>query len=102
MKKIFYILIGLILFNANIAQAEVTVEEITSERYVKNHGYSDETYRLMNLQHSQIAGTEADVVSQPKNYRKFSLIRKFFIYFDPALDDGRFGEHSIEFTQKSY
>ncbi|MCQ2788974.1 MAG: hypothetical protein MJ229_01215 [bacterium] len=98
MKKFFYILISLIIFNANIAQAEVTVDEITSERYVRNHGYSAETYRLMNLQHAQIAGTEADVVPQPNRNRKFSLIRKFFIYIDPALDDGKFGEHSVDFS----
>lgn len=99
MKKIFYILIGLIIFNAGIAQAEVTVDEITSEKYVRNHGYSAETYRLMNLQHAQISGTEADIIPQPKSYKKFNLVRKFFIYLDPALDDGRFGEHSIQYNQ---
>ena len=83
--------------------AVVTPEEVKSEDYIINHGHSNEMARLMDLQDSQVNGIQSDYKSKnPAWYaeKKVSFVRKVFMYFDPALDDEKFMQHNINYTNR--
>lgn len=100
MKKVLSILF--LLFATNLsAFAVITPEQVMSEEYVYHHGHSKEMARLMDLQSSQINGTETKFVkNEPAYYSKmpYSLVRKVYIYLDPGLDDEKFMQHDTKFT----
>ena len=97
-KKFIYIVIA--LFFAQVqANAGITTEEQFSEQYIINHGYSEEMFRLMNLQHNQILGVKPTMSDDAKIYRPWeNAVRRFFMYIDPGLDDERFMQHDIKYT----
>ena len=101
MKKLLLILFVLFAVNSH-AFAVITPEESTSETYLKNHGYSDETIRLIELQHAQINGIKSTYKrNEPDWYtsnKAVSFVRKIFINLDGGLDDQRFMEHNIRYT----
>lgn len=83
--------------------AALTPEESTSEAYLKNHGYSSEMARLIDLQNAQINGVKTDFKSKdPAWYadKKVNFIRRAFMYFDCGLDDGKFMQNDIKFTPR--
>ncbi len=77
--------------------AIITPEEAKSDEYIKNHGYSNEMARLIDLQYSQINGKSTTYKSRDPefytNNKKVNFIRRLFIYLDCGLDDGKFGGH---------
>lgn len=83
--------------------AFVTPDEVRSEKYVINHGHSNEMARLIDLQETQINGTKSDYESKdPLWYsdKKVNFVRRIFMYFDPVLDDGKFMQHNIDYTNR--
>ena len=83
------------------ACAIITTEEQFSAEYIKNHGYSNEMYRLMNLQHDQILGEKPTMNYDVKVYRPWQNgVRTFFMYLDPGLDDQKFMQHDIKYTTR--
>ena len=101
MKKSFLI-IGLTLFIAIPAIAELTIDDTVSPGYLKNHGHSDAT--IWAVQKS-IATTNGEELEEPVNelYERpvIKQIRKVFMYFDPALDSHTFmNNHNINSTTR--
>lgn len=85
--------------------AAITPEEASSQTYLDNHGHSPEIVRLIDLQGAQINGVQSAYKSSDPDWYKtnkpVNFIRKVFIYFDPGLDDDRFGaKNQIKFTDK--
>ncbi len=102
MKKILTVLFVFAFFGLP-SVAVITPEEATSETYIQNHGHSDEMSRLIDLQNAQINGAKSVYKgTDPAWYaeKKVNFARKVFMYFDPALDDGKFGTNNIDFTTK--
>ena len=102
MKKILLILVA--IFSVNLPSlAYITPEQALSEEYIQNHGYSDETSRLIDLQNAQINGAKSIYKSKDPAYyadKKVNFIRKVFMYIDPGLDDGKFMQNNIEYSTK--
>lgn len=102
MKKV--LLIYILFLAANLsAFAVVTPEEVTSRQYLDNHGHSDEMSRLIDLQHSQINGVPATFDRKEPAYyaeKKVNFVRKVFMYLDGGLDDQKFMEHEIKYTNR--
>lgn len=107
MKKFLSALFGLFVFSALALPsfAVITPEEAMSDAYIHAHGYSDEMYRLIDLQNSQINSTPPKYKStDPAWYadKKVNFIRKVFMYFDCGLDDKKFMQHDIKYTLPNY
>lgn len=102
MKKVFLILILFLAANLS-ASAVVTPEEVTSRTYLDNHGHSDEMARLIDLQHSQINGVPVSFDRKEPAYyadKKVNFVRRVFMYFDGGLDDQKFMQHKIKYTNR--
>lgn len=102
MKKILSISL-IVLLTAVPAAFSISVDESTSQQYIKKHGYSDEMARLIDLQNAQINGENTKYISnQPALYqdKRVNFIRRFFMYFDCGLDDGNFMQNSIDYTTR--
>lgn len=76
------------------SMAEITPAEARSEQYILNHGHSEETARLLNLQHKQITGKQVEPADSQMSW-PVRWYRKIFGYFDPAIDDGSFGHTKL-------
>ena len=103
MKK--FLLISFILIATNLPSlAYITTDESTSEEYIQNHGYSDEMSRLIDLQNAQTNGAKTTYKSKdPEWYtanKTVNFIRRAFMYFDCGLDDGKFMQNNINFTNR--
>lgn len=102
MKKVLFVLFVFTTLTLP-ASAIITPEDAKSETYLKNHGYSNEMSKLIDLQDSQINGTKFNYKSKdPEWYseKKVNFIRKVFMYFDCGLDDGKFMQHNIDYTTR--
>ena len=102
MKKILSVLCLYMAFIMPVS-AVITTEESTSEQYIQNHGYSPEMSRLIDLQDAHINGSEPQHLStNPSWYsdKKVNFIRRAFMYFDPGLDDEKFGSNKIQYTNR--
>ncbi len=102
MKKRFFI-IGLLAIFALPAFAELTVDDTISKDYLKNHGYSDAIVRATHKSVAQISGEPTVEVAEKESYNRpvIKHLRKFFMYIDPALDNGSFwNNHNINTTTR--
>lgn len=84
--------------------AVLTTEETTSQNYLENHAYSKEMARIVDLQKAQINGTKTKYVSNEPdwytNNKLVKFVRKTFMYFDCGLDDGKFMQDNINYTNR--
>ena len=83
--------------------AFLTTDEVKSEKYIINHGHSNEMARLIDLQDTQINGTKSNYKNKdPLWYadKKVNFVRQIFMYFDPVLDDGKFMQNNIDYTNR--
>ena len=102
MKKFLSILFLLSVFNLP-SLAVITPEDAMSEDYIQNHGHSDEMSRLIDLQNAQINGEKSIYKGKdPALYadKKVNFIRRVFMYFDCGLDDGKFMQNNIDYTNR--
>lgn len=103
MKKVFLVLASFFVVTLS-ANAIITTEEVRSEDYIQNHGHSDEMSRLIDLQNAQINGAKCNYKSKdPEWYtsnKSVNFIRRVFMYFDPALDDGKFMQNNIDYSNR--
>lgn len=101
MKKNLLLLVCLLGLSLP-ASAVISPEELASPTYTMQHGYSAEMARLIDLQNTQITGAPKTYVNpDPAWYEtnKFvKFVRNVFIYLDPALDNEKFGDNRIEFS----
>lgn len=101
MKKLLSLICCLLL--SAPCFADLSVNDISSQKYIDHHGHSDEMARLIDLQKSQINMTNTDYKSpQPEIYLTpvSKLIRQVFLYLDCGLDDGKFMRNNIDFTTR--
>lgn len=90
--------------------AFLTTDDAISEKYIENHGHSDEMARLIDLQHAQINGTaptykehEAWYTSKLPSWvteKQVNFVRQVFMYFDCGLDDGKFMQNNTKYTSR--
>lgn len=103
MKNFLSVLLIFMAFSLP-ASAIITPEEAKSEKYIQNHGHSDEMSRLIDLQNSQINCHNTTYKSKdPEWYtkdKKVNFIRKVFMYFDCGLNDGKFMQNNIDYTTR--
>ncbi len=104
MKKYLFILL-LALISTNLpSYAFITTDESTSQEYIQNHGYSDEMSRLIDLQNAQINGAKSKYKGKDPDWytsnKTVNFVRRAFMYFDCGLDDGKFMQNNIDFTNK--
>lgn len=110
MRKILLVL-SIIGVLSSPCFASITPQESMSEKYIKKHGHSAEMSRLIDLQNSQINGVESSYIKTQETWQKVKYprwctenrirwVRKAFQYIDPALDDEKFMQHNIDYTNK--
>lgn len=103
MKKLLALLFVYCAVSAS-SYAYITTDDTVSEKYIQNHGHSDEMSRLIDLQHAQINGVKTEYVQPAKWYNKWTdrhlVVRRIFNYFDPATDDGNFMQNNIDYTNR--
>lgn len=100
MKKIISILCLYMVIVIPVSAA-ITTEESTSQQYIESHGYSSEMARLIDLQDSHVNGAEPKFKNNDPSWysdKKVNFVRRVFMYFDPGLDDGKFGNNKIKYT----
>lgn len=101
MKNKILLLAGLVAIAGIPANAELTVDDLSSREYLLNHGYSETMVDIIDLQKSNINGEKADIPIYHRYDNKpaiYKWIDKFFIYLDPALDDGKFLKRNQNFS----
>jgi len=103
MKKYLFILFAIAMVNLP-AFSVVNTDEAISDTYIRNHGYSGEMSRLIDLQNSQINGISPKFKGTDPTWdtsnKYVNFIRKTFIYMDPGLDDEKFMQHDIKYTTR--
>lgn len=84
--------------------AVITTDEAVSEKYIQNHGYSDEMSRLIDLQNAQINGQRTEYNEKGPDWytsnKLVKFVRRTFMYFDCGLDDGNFMQNKIDYTNR--
>lgn len=98
--KLKSLLLSILFLAAVPAYAIISAEELTEKDNMLNSGYSESTAELARLHKARAAGVPYIKLDEPDYYSNpaVSLIRKFFMYIDPCLDDGSFEKHNIRFT----
>lgn len=98
MKRIIFAVLAYVIVTLP-SFAILTTDEATSQNYIINHGYSPETARMMDLQHSQITGEKKVFKSSDPDWyttnKAVYFVRRVFMYFDCGLDNGNFGKEKI-------
>lgn len=99
MKKIL-LLTAVFLFCACLkSSAAISVDRTLQEDYVRNSGYSTQTYDIMQVSRARALGQEF-YSRDELNYQKSSPSKKFwkrlYSYFDPAADDYSFLHHDVK------
>ena len=101
--KNFLFVIGLAVFCAIPAYAELTVDDTVSGTYLKNHGYSKSSINVVNKKIAEVNGEEYKKPIEHEFYETpvAKYVRRFFMYIDPALDSETFSnDHNINTTTK--
>ncbi len=99
-KKLL-LLSGILALSLMPANAELSVDDVSSREYLINHGHAAATADIVELSRSAVNGNEADLPIYHKYDNKpliYKWIDKTFIYLDPALDDGKFLRKDTKFA----
>ena len=100
MKTKLLLLSGVLAFAVIPANAELSVDDVSSRQYLINHGHSAATADIVELNKSSVNGNKADLPiyhkydNKPLIYRWFD---KAMIYLDPAVESGRFLREDTKF-----
>lgn len=79
--------------------AGITPEESTSPEYLYSHGHSEAVVDIVQINKAGINGEKYLTRNEVKRANEPKLVRwvkNFFIYLDPALDDGSFMRHETK------
>ncbi len=97
MKNI--ICLGLmILLSQGLAFSYINSLDMTDETYMRNQDYSSETIRLINMQKYTPTVNRDEKNTVGKTCK--SVWQKINAYYDPAFDNGTFGNNNIPFTNR--
>ena len=93
MKTKFLLTLAILSIMAIPANAELTVDDVTSREYLRNYGYSHSTIDILELKKGSINGEKVylprDVAEESKP-ALFRWFHKWAAYIDPALDEGKY------------
>lgn len=99
MKKLLLIAIAATI--PAIAQAAISVDQVTEPAVLKNNGYSSQTADAIQVGKARATGQEY-YVSDEAAYRKQNKFvrfwRKLYVYTDPAAEDYSFYHHDTDTT----
>ena len=93
MKTKFLLTLAILSIMAIPANAELTVDDVTSREYLRNYGYSHSTIDILELKKGSINGEKVYLPSDAERDEKCGFRRwfhKWAAYFDPALEEGKF------------
>ncbi len=96
MKKITALL-GFIALLSTVSFAEITTKQTADFDYLKTQGFSESTLHVVDTARAHTEGVDG----YQKKYRDDGRVRPYKaikLYFDPAQEDDKFGEHQIEFS----
>ena len=95
MKKLLFSLTAL-LINTSISYAYMEASNMTNIDAVRKQGFSESTVRVLDTTKSHHQGDDS------RYTRRFKLKTSPYYYLrsyvDPGADDGKFGEHQINFS----
>lgn len=81
-----------------VSYSAISVDQITTEEYLRNNGYSKQIYDIVNVGRARALGEEF-YSSEERELQKASKTKRFFrklqAYIDPAVDDYSFYHHDI-------
>ncbi len=100
MKNKLLLLVGLLAIVALPASAQLSAEDASSREYLINHGHSAATADIVELNKGATTGEKVVLPVDRKYDNKpivYKWIDKFFIYMDPALDNGKFMREGTKF-----
>ena len=100
MKKLLLAL-GIVALATSCSFAEIDVDETTSTDNLRLQGYSESMARIVDTVKSKNASKGESYVknfSQPQRTKFGNIYHNIKMYFDPSQDDGKFGEHEIDFS----
>ena len=100
MKKLLLVL-GVVTLATGCSFAEIEVTETTATKNLKQQGYSESMARIVDTVKSKNQSKGETYVrdfAQPQRTRMGNIYHNIKIYFDPSQDDGKFGEHEIDFS----
>lgn len=102
MKKLLLIAIAATI--PAMAQAAVSVDQVTNPAVLRNNGYSAQTADAVQITKARATGEEY-YVKDEADYRKQNKFvrfwRKLYVYTDPAAEDYSFYHHDTD-TAPSY
>ena len=99
MKKLLLIAIAALI--PSIAQAAVSVDQVTNPEVMLNNGYSKQTSDIVNISKARATGQEYytnDEKAFQKQNRFVRFWRKLYVYTDPAAEDYSFYHHNTDTT----
>lgn len=99
MKKICLIIAIMLTFPV-LAQAYITSDEMTTQEFFRNDGFSPEVHSLVRIE------TEPEKLMQERTEAKknkfvFNL-KKFYTYLDPYTNQGNFGIKDYDTKDNSF
>lgn len=100
MKTKILLLTGVLAMAVLPVFAQLSAEDASSREYLINHGHSNATADIVELNKGAATG-EKVVLPIDRKYENKSVIYKwvdkFFLYLDPAYDSGNFMREDIKF-----
>ena len=99
MKKLLLIAIAATI--PAMAQAAISVDQVTNKEVMINNGYSQQTVDIVNVGKARATGQEyytADEKAYQKQNKFLKFWRKLYVYTDPAAEDYSFYHHQTTTT----
>ncbi len=102
MKKLLLIAIAATI--PSMANAAISVDQMTNHTVLRNNGYSGQTADIVNVGKARALGEEyytTDEAAYRKQNKFVRFWRKLYVYTDPAAEDYSFYHHETD-TSPSY
>lgn len=99
MKKLLLIAIAATI--PAMAQAAVSVDQVTNPAVMRNSGYSAQTADAVQINKARATGEEyyiKDEAAYRKQNKFVRFWRKLYVYTDPAAEDYSFYHHDTDTT----
>lgn len=84
------------MFSVGASFAYIETDDLTSQKFAENEGYSPEVYRLIRLTTHPEETREETQAYQKKHWCK-TILKKTYRYIDPYMGNEEFGRDSIKF-----
>lgn len=98
-KFLSSILLSMVLLSS--PSFATTAEGFATPEYLRNNGYSNSMVDMVEYSKASSVGEKyinQEEVDHMYDTKFKTIVRKFFKYFDPAVDDGKFLDHDIKLS----